>query len=393
MGDKELWWAIYDLYELIVEETNEEVAYQCYFEKHPVVFSMLGYDAAAPFDKRSACKLPFDEERGFRPEPDFICGVRRTGEITVFELKTPFQAGATTSRSDGNREKFRATIETYIAQATEYADSIREREAAREVVCDTLQLPQISSYSVCLVYGLSSRDDGVSIARLAEKRIPKTEILPYDVLLERLIDRYAVSRTDVDTRAGWTFCWHVVVAPVQVHERAYICDIGQPERDRVSLYVEDTNLVLECIDSSRHLHRAECGYRPNEQLFVRFEFGTDEPGILISVNINNEEVDLRVGRKPLQVNPDRNHFYVGSDIHGSRGACFKLLEAYNVSKTLKISDRLGTYHYFKSKKSVESCIEFNGTSFLCRRSADGSLIQNDNDRRPIYRTSAFYPVI
>jgi hypothetical protein len=48
----------------------------------------------------------------------------------MFELKTPFVGRLTTSRSDGNRLKLKATPESYISQATEYVDSINERPDA-----------------------------------------------------------------------------------------------------------------------------------------------------------------------------------------------------------------------------------------------------------------------
>jgi hypothetical protein len=171
----ELWAAIYELFVLLDDRVNQESAFQGYFERHPVVFNVLGYDVAVPFDKSSQHKLPFDDERNYRPEPDFICGVRLSGEVTIFELKTPFQSGMTTSRADGNRAKFLATIESYLSQATEYVDSIRGRESARATVKAALQLNTISSYKIALVYGLCDMNEAPSVARLAEKRHPRTD--------------------------------------------------------------------------------------------------------------------------------------------------------------------------------------------------------------------------
>lgn len=63
MDDAALWLAIYDLYVLLLLRINGEAAYQNYFERHPIVFLVLGYDRAVPFDKDTAISLPFDAER------------------------------------------------------------------------------------------------------------------------------------------------------------------------------------------------------------------------------------------------------------------------------------------------------------------------------------------
>lgn len=391
MGDNELWLAIYDLYELLIDRVNEENSYQSYFENHPIVFSVLGYDAAVPFDQRSRHKLPYDSERGYRPEPDFICGIRLSGEVTIFELKTPFQSSPTTSRSDGNRKKFKATVETHLAQASEYVDTIREREDARVIVSKALQLPRISSYKISIIYGLSDAKDAPSVARLADKRIPQTEIMPYDVLLDRLTNQYSISRRDTSSGPGWCFCCHLTIAPEQINPKAYIFDMGTPGCDQVSMYVEGKNLMLECIDTSGQTYKFACAFIPNKPLYVRFEISTDRTGIFISCNINNEEVDLRVARKPLEIAPDIRSFFLGSDVNGSRGGCFKLLAKYFVNKTMNIEEKLRSFHYFKRKTEQSgTCLEFNGTSFMMRDES-GNMVQTEDDSRPILRSSPTYP--
>lgn len=349
MENNALWQAIYDLYELLIEKVNDESAYQSYFEKYPVAFSPFGFDVALPFEKKSPCKLPFDSERNYRPEPDFICGIRRTGEVCVFELKTPFEPAAITSRSDGNREKFRATIETYIAQATEYVDSIREREAARTVVSEALQIDRISSYSIVIVYGLHNPEDAATIARLEDKRIPKTQIVPYDGVFDALVALYSASRTDAEARSGWTYWWVVDIASEQRNRRSYVCDVGTRDHDRLSLYIENNEMIVECVNASTKRHRFSCEYKPDEIMLIRFEFAADDNGVSISLMVNNEELDLRVGRKPLQLKLNLNSLHLGSDIFGLNNARFKIFENGCVERTLNITERLGMYHYFKSK--------------------------------------------
>jgi hypothetical protein len=84
MSDINLWSAIYALYSLLEQRMNDENIYQEYFEKNPIVFSVLGYTSSASFEKSSSFSLPFDKERNYTPEPDFICARKESGEVTIF---------------------------------------------------------------------------------------------------------------------------------------------------------------------------------------------------------------------------------------------------------------------------------------------------------------------
>lgn len=48
---EQLWTAIYDFYCLLVSKNNEEASYQRLFEQHPAIFTVLGIDTAASFEK------------------------------------------------------------------------------------------------------------------------------------------------------------------------------------------------------------------------------------------------------------------------------------------------------------------------------------------------------
>lgn len=142
--DESLWAAIYALYSLLVDRINDEASYQTLFEQHPAIFSALGVDIAQSFEKSSSNAIPFDYERNFRPEPDFLGAKLVSGNIIVVELKTPFVGDITTSRQDGNRAKFKAPAESYISQVTEYVESIRQRDAARDAVKKILGISRIA---------------------------------------------------------------------------------------------------------------------------------------------------------------------------------------------------------------------------------------------------------
>ena len=144
--DESLWAAIYALYCLLIDQVNDEASYQSLFEQHPAIFSVMGLDTSASFEKRSSNAIPFDPERNFQPEPDFICAEISSGNLVVVELKTPFVGEITTARQDGNRAKFKAIAESYVSQATEYVESIRQRPDARDVVKSVLGISRIADY-------------------------------------------------------------------------------------------------------------------------------------------------------------------------------------------------------------------------------------------------------
>ena len=144
--DESLWAAIYALYCLLIDQVNDEASYQSLFEQHPAIFSVMGLDTSASFEKRSSNAIPFDPERNFQPEPDFICAEISSGNLVVVELKTPFVGEIKTARQDGNRAKFKAIAESYVSQATEYVESIRQRPDARDVVKSVLGISRIADY-------------------------------------------------------------------------------------------------------------------------------------------------------------------------------------------------------------------------------------------------------
>ena len=152
--DNKIWKAITELFFLLAQPNLPEKEYQSFFERNPCVFDILGFDCYAPFEIESGNKLPFDEERGFTPMPDFICGKRDVDEAVVFELKRPDETRGVTTRADGNRAKLRANIEGYVSQTCEYVKSIRGNSDARKVVCQILGMKRIRSTSGFLMCGI-----------------------------------------------------------------------------------------------------------------------------------------------------------------------------------------------------------------------------------------------
>lgn len=390
MIDTALWHAIYGLYELLIERINDESAYQAWAESHPVVFEALGFDMAASFEKRSGNRLPLDPERHFTPEPDFICAHVSTGIVTIFELKTPFVPDPVVERSDGNRQKFNEKVSSYLAQVSEYSDSIREREPAREVVKQLLKIDRISAFHNWLIYGLSDGVDEPTVARLCDLRKIPTQLVFFDRLLERLIDRYQLSRRDREPRKGGSVVYHLVLSPRQDQEVVFIADHGDELRNRLSLFLENGRLVYRCFDSIGREYRLECAPPTNVPLFLRFEYSNDQAGAYLSLNVNNEEHDLRVSSAQLEFALDLAGMKLGSDRLGRHGARFQFLESYYRTQTFNVIEKLGAFHFFKRKTSARhGCAEFDGKAYM-ERDLRGHLITPPGVSGPVKKETYGY---
>lgn len=384
-SDPALWSATYGLYRLLMDRETGEDRYQLFFESNPVALKVLGCSDVKSYEKRSGRLLPFDSEKNFRPEPDFLGLDFRSGTLSVIELKTPFVGAITTSRSDGKRTKFKADAESYLSQAMEYVESIRGRENARASVASEFGVGKISSYRAVLIYGLSSENKPEEVARLCACRSPACEIIFFDDLLDNLATTYALSRKDVESRPGWCFVFHAQIAKSQAHDRAYIASYGGSGENSISVIVEGEFLVFECIDAENQVHRLFSRVERDVPIYVRFEFSNDANGIYMSLNVNNREQDLRVGSRVLSFNPDVFSFVLGAGPRGESGAEFLMMEHYSVNKTIAIKDKLGSYHYFERELTAElKGIYFLPENYMIR-SPDGALIQEHEHLRPRYR--------
>lgn len=382
--DESMWAAIYALYCLLIDQVNDEPSYQSLFEQHPAIFSVMGLDTAASFEKRSSNAIPFDPERNFQPEPDFICAESSSGNLVVVELKTPFVGEITTARQDGNRAKFKAIAESYVSQATEYVESIRQRPDARNVVKSVLGISRIADYRAIIVYGLRADNDAILVNTLSAQRKVPTEIVFYDDLLDRMREAHAIARRDSASRVGWCFVSHLYLAPEQIYQKAFLAAYGSADADHISAYLENGEIVFEGRDSTQKLHRLSAPVMGLGPHYVRFEFSTDESGAYMSLNVNNTEADLRIGKSVLNLFPDTELFTLGADSHGSNGAHFYMLEHYLVSRTMDIAEKLGSFHYFQRKTGTSShCMEFKPQSYMTRQ--PHGLVQDHEEFKPVFR--------
>lgn len=389
--DTRLWSAIYALYELLADQVNSEKAYQAYFEHNQIALLAMDLDVVESFEKKSPHFLPHDPDRGFRPEPDFIGANTEDCAVTIVDLKTPFVGSLTTTRSDGNRKKFKATCEQNVSQVTEYAESIRGSKDARNAVQKALEISEISSYKILLIYGMSEDNDLPAIDSLCSQRKIPTRILHYDSLLDQLLERYAVSRRDLVSRPGWSFTFHIDFMDPQSPSPAFLGEYGEGERNKLSVFLKDGWLFFRCTDRAAHSHELACEIVGAGPHHIRFEFSNDSSGIYMSLNVDNIEQDLRVGSRMLSFDPDTSNFTLGANSKGLEGARFLLFTHYFINRTLDFSEKLSTFRHFKEKtKGTTMALEFESMSYMIR-DQDGNLIQPDPKFKPTLRKVELAP--
>jgi hypothetical protein len=383
-SDSELWAAIYGLYRLMADKENREDKYQLFLERNQVAFRILGCTEARSYENRSGRELPFDREKGFQPQPDFLGIDDNTGTLYVIELKTPFVGSITTARSDGNRIKFKADAESYLSQTLEYAESIRGREAAREAVTSEFAIERISSYRICLIYALASENNPSHVARLSANRTIPCEIVFFDEFLGRMVSAYSLSRKGTEERLGMCFVFHVQITKRQTHNCAYLASYGNG-LNSISVFIEEDFIIFQCIDAEGQCHHLSSKVEFDCPVYVRFEFSNDLDGIYMSLNVNNEERDLRIGSRVLVFNPNVFSFILGAGPGGENGAEFLMMEHYVATQTMTVFDKLGSFHYFERKLDAEN----KGIYFLPKdymiRNAEGNMVQENAQLRPRVR--------
>lgn len=376
MLGNQLWGAIYDLYELLVVCCNEEAKYQNYFERHKIPFSVLGLSTPVSFEKQSKFHLPYDQELGFTPEPDFIAIKMHTSTLVVVELKTPFVGKITTSRRDGNRSKLSAEAETYVSQGTEYAKSITGRLEARDYLKRLFGIGSVSDVEVVLIYALASENPEVRIEKLVSNRKVPTEIIHYDSLFDMMAGQY-IKQTGIPIGSkGITAVYHICFKQNQIHERSVVSEGKSIAGDCVLLEYSDRVIFFSITDTKGQTKTLQAEVPSDEVTFIRLEFSSDSKSTFMCLTVNNFAQDMRVTNMPMAFRYDNDSFSIGASLGGEKGACCSLHEYYLSPTILDIKDRLGSFHYFKRKQGVPGKVTFMGNHYMYRDQSNNMVQPN-----------------
>lgn len=293
-----LWSAIVDLYELIWRDQTAESQYQLFFEKHPVIFEVLGYDCQASFENRSRNNLPHDRDLNKDQEPDFIAGSSVKRHLEVVEIKTPIRGRMLVERRDGGRKKFRAEIEEYISQANEYKEHLERNQDARDAASAVLGFSTARNFGCTLICGLYSEQDAPEIKRLASIR--NITFIFYDELFTILVKAYAEGRP-MDTAlhdmpdelaSSVTILVIVDIDNAQNNDPAYVFDVAGEHTSPFSLMCCAGDLVFRFQETSGRYHEQLIQGAAGKILPVLFEFAVSRRGTFISLRLWGDEVEV-----------------------------------------------------------------------------------------------------
>lgn len=343
MSSNDYFNALFRFYSLLKTEVNSEEEYQRLFEECPLILASAGFYNSLSFEKRSRNRLPFDDLRNFRPEPDFIDVDPRSGKLTIIEIKTPFVGPLTTSRSDGNRAKHRANVETYISQVNEYIDSIRERSEAQSVITRIFGTKHISSYNGTLICGFSDTDDRSKLSRIGSRQ--GISLITFDELFEMTVREFGAARQEGHSQLGWSYSGSFAVRTNQSHDEAYIIYIGSDGKASLSLIYKHKHVIARIIDDEGDIHELKTFVKPDAWIDIIIEASHDKDHRFMTLHMNNSERDLRKSLSIPNSSLNTIDMVIGADNEYKRGCSFQWAGGAVTDKTLSDLDRIQWFHH------------------------------------------------
>ncbi len=322
--------AITELSLLLKADESRESKYQEFFEKNPVVFTILGY-------KRAYSKPRLKKLDGEYLEPDFLVE-QIDGLYQIFELKTPQEKLVQDIKS---RDKFYADVDKYISQVFTYSEYFDDSEN-RKYVNETLSLDVQKAPGMVLVIGRDKNVDKKLLHQLAKRRTNTLHIVTYDLILSTLQFHHAAQFGHSENLSGVS--WHGIITlhDVTVKKRQYIFDAGNSlYHSRWSLYLnEKKHLCFEILDRDGVSHSIFVpvgkGRKINweEKSYICCEFGSSDSFSIMQLLVDNSLVAKNEFLFPISIpiGLDFNRKTIGSDINGQNHGTLTMagLSIYNI---------------------------------------------------------------
>lgn len=175
------------------------------------------------------------------------------------------------------------------------------------------------------------------------------------------------------------------------NRQGYITDIGNIEKNRASIYLNEKGILFfRIIDSDSETYTINIkerieSFKINQLIYLCCEFGTsaDREYSFLRIIINGRELrklefENKIDLKIEKLQP----MYIGADLNSTNFGNFDLLESVGYSKTLTKNELLKMLDYFNQKENY-SVVGFRGNQFMIRNS-QGNLIQPNDKHRPLY---------
>jgi hypothetical protein len=330
--------AITDLDELLLSDSNDESVFQAWFERHPVVFVILGFSQFIPHPRLLLSS-------GKELIPDFFAQ-RANASWEVFEIKTP---QTQVLRDLERRTTFYATFEQYVSQCHEYSESFDEKSTQTAVEAAYGAHIQKRPRSIIV----AGRNEGIDLDKLfamCSRREPPVAVYTYDDVLRALEDYRTFHFGAYDKAQGFGFCGIFALHRPTRQSANHIFDVGvYPDRDRIAISVSaDHFLKLTVWDSAGRVHEAQ-SVNPLDvndydvpSLFL-FEAGVGDGFGFLSIQLDGKyHAEVRTSSFALNL----SHEYVlGSDWSGKASSWFSAFEIVVRTVPLSFELKLAFRHY------------------------------------------------
>lgn len=337
--------AIIELDNLLSIDSEEEQAFQNWFERNPIIFRVLGYLNYLPHPI-------ITEPSGKTHIPDFLVEQSNQNWL-IFEIKTA-QTKILLDRE--RRNGFYAAFARYLDQCHEYSEAFDNSETLSNFQ-ERYEIKLMGKRPSSIL--VAGRNDGLNKTELfkqTNRNNPPITFLTYDDIREAL-DRYRFFHFESYEKAkGFTLItflvFHKIVPSIANN---YICDVGiYPDKDRISIYLDKSNyLTIDVWDSLGNKHSAK-SRKPistddfGKKTYLEFEVGVTDEFAFLSIHADFKyRTDIRINDFPLNVNFDA--YVMCSDFYGKGLAYLDLDSQVIYSVCLTFEDKLKLRKNFFAK--------------------------------------------
>ncbi len=356
--------AIVELSYYLNNDIKDENTYQKWFETHPIVFQSLGYKDFIP---HPVLNLGNDEKY----IPDFLVQ-RIDGIWEIFELKTP---NVKILKDKERRIDFYSNINEYHAQCVEYCDFFLEK-CNRERFKSDYKIEIQNRLNGILVVGLDNGIDKFKIHELTYKR-GQVKILTYSDILNFLEFERVENHSIHENLNGFSF--HMVMKLLKIPEKNYLLDVGSIERNRISLFIDETDsLKLRIIDKYGEINtiRLQKGvhFEYDEKIYLNFEIGFYPQFTAIVFEINGKIAkDLRYDSIEIEVAESPNgekdiNMSIGADLNESNYGAFQMARHIVYNRTLSFHEKIQIksviFHDFFFSNEPQNCMNIRKPFYL-----------------------------
>lgn len=335
--------AIYELSSLLKTGEAREERFQDYFEKHDVVFSVLGYSKVYP---HPTLELTDELKERFGREvliPDFLAQ-NLNGNIDIFELKTPQESLVKNKRG---RSSFYAKINDYIGQVLQYSEYFEDQEN-RNFLKSKYELDIQKKVDVVIVAGLDKGLDKGLLHDETRRRNNHLNIITFDDILNRLTFYHTQQFGDTSSYSSGAGVYLMMkLNSTSRDSRKYIFDAGNSlDQRRWSIFLNKNNTICsEIIDDEGETFSVKANaisrINTGKPFHLMCQFATNGQSTILQILVDNQTLGESKFDGMLKISADvfddistLKFATMGADIQGNNANGSFDVYTYAITKPL-----------------------------------------------------------